>query len=317
VFLLSLAILIRHSVVRILLWIASAHFMFNLIFSEGFGLIAHSFGGSPRSLVGALVLHVFYIVFFALWSFPFLLGFVAVRFDAGVDYFWLSRFRRKSSLLISGTAFAMCAGVLAFQPTFSNLWKQKISVEQTVQYSSGTVSTKITSNDYLSGTQIRYINPDGTTFDTLLTRWTSEARLREAELTGQPWLSTERTIEQSTLSDSTVRMNINLTVRARFKPYTLSVAYSSATDRIEQPNSPLAFTSTEHTITVSWYSFPDTVLTIPLSFTVPTHASLTETIEATFVEPIIPLTIVNENASVSWRSKVSLVTPMAIASIQK
>jgi hypothetical protein len=84
-FLLSLAMLIWHSGIRIVLWFTSAHFMFHLVFSEGFGLIAHSFIANPRSLLASIVLHLFYTLFFAVWSFPFLLGFAALRFDAHVD----------------------------------------------------------------------------------------------------------------------------------------------------------------------------------------------------------------------------------------
>ncbi|HEY4611800.1 MAG TPA: M28 family peptidase, partial [Bacteroidota bacterium] len=66
--LLSLAMVVRQRFFKILLWFASAHFMFHLMFSEGFGLITHALAEAPRSAMGTVILHLFYIIFFSLWS---------------------------------------------------------------------------------------------------------------------------------------------------------------------------------------------------------------------------------------------------------
>jgi len=306
--LLSLAVLVRQQLLRILLWFVSAHFMYHLAFSEGFGLLAHAFGAFPRSMPVSVIMHFFYILLFAVWSFPFLLGYAALRFDSGVDYFWLNRFRRKSGLVLAGSGFAVCAGVLIYQPSFTDLWKQKITAAQTVNLDSNTGYIALTSNEYLSGTRVQLSTETGEMIDTLLSGKTTEATLRRFEVSGEPWISAERTVQETSASDTSSTVNILLKVHSLHRPFTLTVTYSSGTHALMKPASPFAFASTEHTMTFRWYSFPDTVLTIPLEFSISKNASVTETIEAVFVEPIVPTVLQNEHASTSFRTKMTQTT---------
>ncbi|HEX9829169.1 MAG TPA: M28 family metallopeptidase [Bacteroidota bacterium] len=306
--LLSLAVFVRQKLLRILLWFVSAHFMYHLAFSEGFELLAHALGAFPRSMFVSVIMHLFYILLFSVWSFPFLLGYAALRFDSGVDYFWLNRFRQRSGLVLAGSGFAVCAAVLIYQPTFTDLWKQKITVEQTVNLDSNTGSIALASNEYLSGTRVHFSTETGEMIDTLLSGKTTEATLHRFEVSGEPWISAERTVQETSASDTSSTVNILLKVHSLHRPFTLTVTYSSGTHTLLKPASPLSFASTEHTMTFRWYSFPDTLLTIPVSFNIANTAQVVETIEAVFIEPLVPVTVQRINSSISHRTTVSRVT---------
>jgi hypothetical protein len=294
-FFVSLALLVRQPLVRIVLWFVSAHFMFHLLFSEGFGLAAHTLAMLPRSFLGSLLLHVFLILFFSLWSFPFLLGFAALWFDANVNYCWLSHFRKRRGLLIAGSSFALYAALLVFQPTFSREWKQLITVEHSLDAQTGRGTVRLKSNEYLDGTTVSRQGNDST-----ISGRVSEVTLGEFS-TAEPWITANRSIHSdSTDSTRTIELTLHLTTRTR--PYTLKISYSSAPHVLSDVHSPYAYTNTERTITLRWHSFPDTSLTIPLRFTVARAARVQETIEATFLEPLTDLRAHHERATTVYRS---------------
>ncbi|MGH2567001.1 MAG: hypothetical protein ACRDGA_01580, partial [Bacteroidota bacterium] len=295
-FLLSCAVIVRQPLVRILLWLASAHFMFHLAFLEGLGLITHSLAQQPRSLLLSGAVHLIYILFFSLWSFPFLLGFAAIRYDSGVDYFWLSRFKRRRGLVLVGSALVLWTGVLTIQPTFTELWKQPLRVEQRLSLDSPKGAVTLESKDYLGGLTIRF---DGA--DTTLNGRVSTAMLKEFEPPRVPWLTVERRFT-ALPSDSSTNVELSVTIKTLYRPYTLRVAYSSSSNRFSEVSSPLAFSVTEQSINLRWYSFPDTMLTIPLRFTITGGDSIHESIEATFVEKIDTLRVENHHASTTYRS---------------
>jgi hypothetical protein len=104
-FFLSLALLVRPPLLKLFFWILSSHFMYRLIFSEGFELMARSFTNQGRTPLEGAIVHIIYILFFSLWSFPFLLGFAAIYFDSGRDLMWLNRYRGRRGLVLSVLAF--------------------------------------------------------------------------------------------------------------------------------------------------------------------------------------------------------------------
>ena len=72
-FFLALAMIARRPWLKVFLWFLSPHFMFRLMFSELFVFLGRSMAlHSIQPMWMYAALHVFYILFFALWSFPFL-----------------------------------------------------------------------------------------------------------------------------------------------------------------------------------------------------------------------------------------------------
>lgn len=299
-FFLSLAMLIRQPLVRILLWFISAHFMFYIFFSEGLGLWAHALAAQPRSFLASAFVHLVYIVFFSVWSFPFLLGFAAVRFDAKVDYFWLSYFRTRRGGTLAAAVFFLYAGFLVSQPSFSPEWKQLITLEQNIDMNTGKGHTVLKSNENVDGIVVRMGDKD-----TTIVGRVREVSLQEFSIT-EPWVVVTRSVN-SQVMDSITTVDLTLRFTSRYRPYSLQLTYSSPKASFHNATSPFVFSQTSRSIAFRWYSFPDSSLEIPLRFSIAATDSVREAIEATFVQPVNDIDIRPDlnRATVVYRSTFS------------
>ncbi|HAL57897.1 MAG TPA: hypothetical protein DCP63_15910 [Bacteroidetes bacterium] len=298
-FFLGLAMLVRRPALKLAFWILSPHFMYRLFFSEGFDFLARAGHASPEIGLGwSIVLHLLYILFFSLWSFPFLLGFAAVRLDVQKGFTWLTMFRTRWGVIASGGAFILCIVFLLTQPSFSEHWRQLITVEQSFDLDSldGTVTVK--SPEYLDGARIQFGR-----IDTILGR-TCSATLGAVRDSGDPWLKVERSIE-TVESDSSTSVSLLLRVSTTHRPYTLRVGFSTEKNSLFDADSPLGIVKSDGRAYLSWYSFPDTSLLIPLSLIIRRGARLDELVEATFVQEAATVRLEKEGSSVIRRTHLS------------
>ncbi|MEP0822669.1 MAG: Zn-dependent exopeptidase M28 [Ignavibacterium sp.] len=293
--LLALTFLVRQRFVRLVLWLLSGHFMFRLIFSEGFYLFARTTSQLPAEGTAPLFLHIFYILFFSLWSFPFLLAFAAIWWDSPSDMQWLSAFGRPAGGIATGVAVIAFAFYLSTRPAYSDLWKQTITVRQTISSGASQGLVTVTSPDYLDGA---VISVDGR--DTTLQGRITSARLAEFDPGKYEWIKTERTVE--TRKDSTTTFSIGLRISSRTRPYTLSVTYAGGRGAPQNVVTPLLWSQGPNSMTFRWYSFPDTSLYIPVSFSVTGSDTVREYIEAVFLEQPVSVQVRNDHSSVLRRN---------------
>ncbi|MBI2618618.1 MAG: M28 family peptidase, partial [Ignavibacteriales bacterium] len=260
--LVSLAIIARQPTLRLLFWLLSPYFMFRLVFSEGFLLLARSLMNVPGEGVAGLVTHLFYVLFFSVWSFPFLLAFAALRADSGWDFGWLNEFRKPIGGIITGGVAVVLVFYLSTLPSYSEEWKQTITVRQNLDLDSRLSTVDVVSSEFLSGTRIQTRG-----IDTLITDRSHRVRLPGAELSdGHSWLDVERTVE--TVRDSNTTFSILLKIRLVQRPYTLAVTYRGGKDTPQDVSTPFAWSPGPSSISLRWYSFPDSVLTVPIQLTV-------------------------------------------------
>lgn len=299
-FFLSLAFIVDSWYLKVIFWIISPHFMFRLIFSEGFGLLARSIPMIPlEGLLSSILLHVFYILFFSWWAFPFLLGFAVIRFQKPESFAILSLFKKPAGGIAWFALFAVCVIYLALQPTYSPEWKQQITVQQEMDQTSGKATIDLVSTDYLGGATV---HRDG--MDTLLTGHDRRVRLMEVEA-GNDWITVERTVEASGGPNTTFTMLMKFHFHHR--PYNFNVTYRGGVSIPEDVNTPFEWLPEGKSLRLQWYSFPDSVLVVPLTMTVVGADSLTESISATFVQPLVPVTVEKDDAFVSNRTNVQAV----------
>ncbi len=295
----SLALLVRHPALRIFFWLLSPVFMFRLIFSEGFLLIARSMTNVPGEGAAGLFLHLFYIIFFSLWSFSFLLAFAALRFDSEGGSAWLQSFKKPLGGIASATAALGMVIYLVTVPSYSDEWKPAITVRQNIDLDSGTGTVDVVGKEYLGGTRIR--TQEG---DTLVTDHSHRVRILKKDLQpDQRWLNVERTIEA--VRDSNSAFSILLKIRMPHRPYTLTVTYRGGNDTPHDVSTAYVWSPGPSSVSLRWYSFPDSILTIPISFTVQGADSVKEYIEATFLEQPFAVEVQNDAASVVRRTTVS------------
>ncbi len=291
-FFLSLSMLVKKLALRWFFWIVSPHFMFQLFFGDGFGFLARVLHSSPElGIVGGIILHLVFILFFSLWAFPFLLGFAALWYETWESVLWLKRYRAVSGLAVATAAFAVCLAFLATRPAFSQEWKQSIWIEQEFDLNGKSATMTVRSPEYLSGTRIRYADRD-----TVLSSRDLAISFDGLPLPPEPWIMAEREVE-SHASDTVTTLTIRLHLTSRTRPYRMTATYSSLGGSIVDVNTPAAFTRTENTVAISWYSFPDTSLSVPLTITLKRGGGMKEKIEGIFVEEPVPVLIEKEGAS--------------------
>jgi hypothetical protein len=297
-FLLSIAFLIRQPVVRSLVWLWSPYLMYRLVFSEAFGLLSRAATMIPETFGAELFFHLFLILFFSLWSFPFLSGFAALRFDSSGNFLKLRWFTSKAGIAIAGLLFIAAVVWLSLEPSYSPLWKQQITVRQTLDMNSEKGRITVNSNEYLDGAQIQWGSRD-----TMITDRATAVDLGEFTPPEVPWMRLARTAEVT--GDSTRRISLLLTISTEHRPYTLFLRYQSGRGKLSDVSSPFVYSMADDGFSLQWYSFPDTALTIPVSFTVADSASVSEEVTATFKEAVVPVTVTKPVSVTTTETEIS------------
>jgi hypothetical protein len=108
--------------------------------------------------------------------------------------------------------------------------------------------------------------------------------------------------------DSVTRLSLNATIHSEYRPYSLFITYSAGKGKLRDVSTTLPAEITSRSVSYSWYSFPDTTIDVPLTCTLSGAESLTETIEATFTEQLVPLRLQKEHTTTISRTIVRKTT---------
>jgi hypothetical protein len=297
-FFLSLAMLVRRPWWKVVFWLVSPHFMFRLIFSEGYVFFARAIAvHSIIPLSASIFSHVVIILFFALWSFPFLLGFAAIYFAGAADVLRLEHWRKHNGLRVAGAAFIVCAVIVSLFPSYSDAWRSKVVVDESVDLNTGNGEIVLRSNEYLKHLRVHFAEND-----TAISTWDREILLREFACDRDPWIQIDRTV--ATSGDSSTTFDIGLKLRFKYRPHYFRLSYSTEKSLLEDVSAIYEYKSTGRSLSMRWESFPDTSWFIPIHFRVAKNDSITEIIEARFVEAVEPVRIERELTNISPRTTV-------------
>jgi|WetSurMetagenome_2_1015567.scaffolds.fasta_scaffold23481_2 hypothetical protein len=296
-FFLALAMLVKKPLLKLFFWILSPHFMFRLMFSEGFVFLGRMIAfHSTQPLWMYAAVHIFYIVFFALWSFPFLLGFAAVYFDSGSDLLWLRKLRTHAGLIIALSAFLLCILVLSSLPSYSDEWKQSIIIDESLDMNTGRGTIQLKSSEYLRDVVVHLDRKD-----TILSTWKRIVTIKEFSYRGTPWVHIERKVLK-TSADTSSTYDILARLHFKYRPLNFTVSYSTKKSKIENIVGEFITRSTEHNISQQWQSLQDTVMMIPIHFKTAKDDTVIEVLEARFVELIEPVRIEKEMTNIAPRT---------------
>lgn len=288
-FLLSLAMLVRQPILKAIFWLLSPHFMFRLFFTEVVEFIGRFAHSQPEitPLVNALMV-IGYVLFFSVWAFPSLLGFAAVYFDSRVDLLWLTRWKGRVAGITVLAAFLLTIGVLASRESYSQEWRPSIWVEQQYTVDSTSGNLIVRSPEYLSGVRLSFAGKD----TVLQGSDTKVEFVRALPAPSDPWIGVERSLSTSR-RDSLLVVDLHLYLKLRHRPYKLKVSYSSPKAKFYEVSSPYAIGAGDHSVALQWSAFPDSSLTIPISFSLSGEdsANLKEHIEAVFLEEPQPVSV--------------------------
>ena len=107
------------------------------------------------------------------------------------------------------------------------------------------------------------------------------------------WLSVGGS-ERHEKSGDTTRYDVELRLAATRRPYAVSVTYSTAGQNVGGFESPFYSHTNKAGTHIEWYSFPDSILTIPVRFSVIGRDTVRENIEVLFDGLADPVTVEGE-----------------------
>ena len=305
-FFLSLAILVRMPLLKLVLAVISPFLMLHLLFPEELGLFIRMFAEIPDQFLYTAITHLVLTLIFTLFMLPFAYGFAAVYRDAGVELRWLRRFETGRGILITlGIAVLMIAYLLT-RPLYDDWWSRDVRVEQRYQMGKDTTSVEVVSAEYLDG--LKVTRGEG---DTVLQgRFTKFAYADPAPVR---WLSVRGTsmpAHDSSDTDSTVSIRRSLTLDSQIRPYIVEVSYDGS--GLKETRSPWSMGARprgpgapRHARSYTWYSFPDSVLTVPVTLTMAKGATVTETVTVTYASAAFPIRVSRPATTAEYRTIVT------------
>ena len=284
--LVSLAILARHPVLKLLFLCISPWWMLRLIFSEWDGLLFRSIGASlPATLLTTALSNGTMILLLTMCLLPFLYATVAVLRDAPNLKPIIAVMRSKAFFFAVGVLFIGYAGYLFTIPSYNELWYRDVRIAEEFDMTSHSTSVGLKSSEFFSGLILTHSGKD-----TAISGRTTTATLQPVGDFDTSWVTIERKDSLVQPNDSSTTHCVQLTLHATRRPYTIALTYSRSDKVVPGFDTPYSFHSTKSGETkIEWYSFPDTLLQIPVEFTVPAGDSVKETIELTFADLAYPL----------------------------
>ncbi len=305
----AVAVIGRKPIFKLLFFILSFLIFYNLIFFDGLLLFQRLIASNPLNKWWQNVLvDVAFILVFAGLSLPFVHGFASVYRGSGVDLFWLRKFRERIGLIATSLAVVVVAGYLLAQPVYGRLWYNSMRVEQLYSLGDDTSSVAIKGSEYvrgLSGTL------DGR--DTTFTANTNIASLNSLKASKVLWSDvTNNTVPPTRISDSTWNVERTVAIHSQFRPLRIDVTYESSQPFEIQSSWAHGLKSpdpsqreNEKRKRFRWTYFPDTLLTIPVSFTLRDSQRVQERIEIAFDSVAYPIRLRRDFTNVAYRTIVT------------
>lgn len=292
---LSLAMLANKAWLKIIFWLISPYLMIKLIFSEGYIFLSRTtvlYTNYPIWM--SIFIHIIFIIFFSIWFLPFLFGFAAIQVDTQIDF--LKLLRKKIATPISLLAFSICLTALIITPSYSDIWQKKIMVNEEINLDTNEGTISLQSSDYLKNVYIK--NKE---LDTTISVWDNKLFLKSYKYERDPWIKIDRKIDTS--GDSIKQYDITAFIKLKHRPFKFTLSYTSLDDTIKNVGGPFISRVSHKNIIMHWESFPDTLLVIPIHFTISGGSKIKETVEANFTQLIDTIYIKSELTNVSTNTK--------------
>ncbi len=263
--LISLAILVRNPLLKAFFVGLSPWWMLRLIFSEWADLIFRSGGGVAGGFGMQLAVNAGIVLFFSLYILPFLYAVASVLRDSPRLAVLVPGLRKKGTLAGLGLAFAALSVYLLFRPVYDTLWYRDIHIDERYDMNSGARSVLVRSSEYLYGLQLVHNAADSS----IDSRRTSVS-LAPGPAFDTTWLRIEAQPARETVGGAE-SSELELILLAKQRPYTVYASVSSSPPgkgRLKDD--------------YRWYSFPDTVIHVPVGILPPSGDSLTVSYEVVF-----------------------------------
>ena len=284
--LMSLAMLTRSTSARLVFWILSCLTIVRIVFFEELGLIQRQLSENTiHSLGGLLGYEFFFILLFTIISLPFIFGFAAIYRDSGKDLLWLKRFRERRGLAVVFPAAALMMVYLVMQTPYGPKWYGRVDVRQECAMGADSCTIALRSSEYMGGLKVV-----ADTSTILFDDRANSYDFRISRSRAASWCSIESRfspVQETIEKDSTRKISRQVTIRSSIHPYRVQVRYDSKLPF--EVSSPWAYRragqfekESDRVRVFSWYSFPDTLIELPVTFSLRDTQRISEKIEITY-----------------------------------
>ncbi|HYQ87527.1 MAG TPA: M28 family peptidase [Bacteroidota bacterium] len=288
-FLISLSAFVRKPILKLCLVALSPWWLFRLIFSEWDDLVFRSIASAIPSSPGSwLIFNGLMIGWLSVTLLPFLYALSFIIRDSRELKPLVSIIGSKAALFISVVLFICMAGYLTAIPVYNQWWYRDVRINERCDLSRHTRAVALQGSEYLRGMKIAHAGTDTSIGSTI-----TELDFPPGPEFDTTWLSVGRS-ERHEKSGDTTRYDVELRLAATRRSYTVSVTYSTAGQNVGGFESPFYSYTNKGGTHLEWYSFPDSVLTIPVRFSVVGRDTVRENIEVMFDGLADPVTVEGE-----------------------
>ncbi|MDI6765588.1 MAG: M28 family metallopeptidase [Bacteroidota bacterium] len=296
-FFISLAMLVRQPLLKLFFIVLSPWWMIRLIFSEWSELFFRMSTDLPLTTSMKLMLNFGAVILISIYILPFLLALTSVLRDTPALRCLITTLRTKTTFIIFIILFIGMGIYLLFIPRFNKLWYHTIDIEQEYDMNSSSKSITIKSSEYLNN--LKFTHAGG---DTMINANKSEIKMQPPVAFDTTWVNLKRHEQKHQFSDTT-HYDIELTLSTKFRPYTISISYSIDGKSLNAFSTPLQFRTDEFKRKIEWYSYPDSILSIPVQFSTIGKESVQETIEVVFDKLAYPIEVSGDRTYTIPRTK--------------
>lgn len=275
--LVGLAALAGSAPLKLLLTALSPWWMFRVLLSEWDAFVFRSFASGVSG--GALALTAFnclVILVFGILLLPLLLALASIVRDRPQLGRLVGAAASRTTLAVAVVVSIALGGYLLAVPAFDRLWYRDVHIDERYDASEHGRSVEIRSAEYLSGVHIAHGGED-TSIDARTTR----VKLIPSSGFDTTWLAVGRQEQRRQVGDTTL-YDVRLRLTSKRRPLTVSVSYQSDGAALRAFDTPYQFRIDRSQTRIDWYSFPDSDLVIPVSFSTSGHRTVNERIEVTF-----------------------------------
>lgn len=305
----AVAVIGRKPMFKLLFFALSFLICYSVLFFDGLPLFQRVLAMNTMSKWWQnLLTDAGFVVFFTVLSLPFVYGFAGVYRGSGVDLLWLKRFGTRGSVIVTSLAIVAVGGFLFTRPVYGKLWYNATRVEQLYTIGDDTSAVTIKGSEYVNGLSGTL---DGR--DTTFLSNTNIVELKSPKGSRIEWVDLSRVTSAPTgTSDSTWKIDRTVTIHSRFRPIRVDVTYESEkpfeissiwAHGLKSPSP--SERENEKRKRFRWAYFPDTLLTIPVSFTLSDSQSVQERVEIMLDSVAYPVRLRREFTNVTYRTIVS------------
>ncbi len=305
----SLAVLVRHPVVKGAMALAACYLPLHMVFLEYLGLFQRAMAESVFDgwwKVG--LVDVGYALVFMVLSLPFVFGFAAVSMSAGHDFSFLKQFRKKAVLVVLLSAIVILAVVLLNRPVYDARWERSVRAEQRYEIGSDSSVLHIRGAEFLDGLHVGIAGRDSVLegeLNVFSPRLEKPSRVEWLAVSSHQEIRPDTSLHDSSQSVlrtvELVGTRRPLLVEVKYRsdqPFDLHSRWSTGARRTGRLKS-------EKARTLTWYAFPDSILEVPVTLTMKPGQKVIEGIVVTYPDLAAPVTLRRELTTVTTRTIVS------------